>query len=282
MAIKILIDSASDMSKKEAEELGVNFISMEIRFGNEEYLDGENLLPREFYEKLIESDALPQTSQINPFRWEEEFTKLTADGSEVIVITISSKLSGTYESARTAAEKFNGKVHVFDSLSAAIGERLLCYHALDLIKKGLSVTEIISELENKKRKLNIMAMVDTLEYLKKGGRISAAVAVAGTLLSIKPVVALVDGEVKLVGKAMGSKKANNLVNSLVQKAGGINFDMPFGVIWSGLDDTVLNKYVRDSSHLWADFTSKVPSYIIGSTIGAHIGPGAIGVAFFEK
>ena len=281
MSIKIVIDSASDINEKEAKELGVSFVPMEIRFGNEGYFDGVNLAPQEFYCKLIESDALPQTSQINPFRWEEEFSSLTADGSEVIVITISSKLSGTYESAKTAAEKFEGKVHVFDSLSASIGERLLCYHALELIKKGLSVAEIINELEEKKSKLNIMAMVDTLEYLKKGGRISAAVALAGTLLSIKPVVALVDGEVKLLGKAMGSRKANNLLNSLVQKAGGINFDMPFGVIWSGLDDTVLTKYVRDSAHLWENFTSEVPAYRIGSTIGAHVGPGAIGVAFFQ-
>ena len=280
--IKIVIDSASDMNEKEAKGLGVNFVAMEINFGNESYFDGVNLLPKEFYEKLIESDVLSQTSQINPFRWEEVFEKLTADGSEVLAITISSKLSGTYASACVAAEKFPGKVYVLDSLSAAIGERLLCYHALDLIKKGLTAKEILTELDQKKLKLNIMAMVDTLEYLKKGGRISAAVAFAGTLLSIKPVVALIDGEVKLIGKAMGSKKGNNLLNSFVEKKGGINFNMPYGVIWSGLDDTVLNKYVRDSEHLWKEHTEKVPAYIIGSTIGTHVGPGAIGVAFFEK
>lgn len=280
--IKIVIDSASDMNEKEAKELGVNFVAMEINFGNESYFDGVNLLPKEFYEKLIESDVLPQTSQINPFRWEEVFEKLTADGSEVLAITISSKLSGTYASACVAAEKFHGKVYVLDSLSAAIGERLLCYHALDLIKKGLTAKEILTELDQKKLKLNIMAMVETLEYLKKGGRISAAVAFAGTLLSIKPVVALIDGEVKLIGKAMGSKKGNNLLNSFVEKKGGINFNMPYGVIWSGLDDTVLNKYVRDSERLWKEHTEKVPAYIIGSTIGTHVGPGAIGVAFFEK
>ena len=281
MAIKLLIDSASDMTEKEAKELGVNFIPLEIHIGNEDYLDGVDLLAKEFYEKLIESDALPQTSQINPFRWEEEFEKLTADGSEVIAITLSSKLSGTHASALMAAEKFKGKVYVVDSLSVSVGERLLCYYALKLIKNGIGAVDIVNELEKKKKDINIMAMVDTLEYLKKGGRISAAVAVAGTLLSIKPVVALIDGEVKLVGKAMGSKKANNLLNALVQKSGGINFDMPFGVIWSGLDDTILKKYVRDSAHLWENYTSEVPAYAIGCTIGTHVGPGAIGVAFFK-
>ena len=216
MAIKILIDSASDLIKKEADQLGVYFMPMEIRFGNEEYLDGVDLFPEQFYEKLVESDALPQTSQINPFRWEEEFNRLTADGSQLIVITISSKLSGTYASACTAAEKFQGKVFVLDSMSATIGERLILNYALDLVKKDLSAQEIMEKLEQKKKRLRIMAMLGTLEYLRKGGRISATAAFAGTLLSIKPVVAVIDGEVKLIGKAMGSKKGNNLLNSFVK------------------------------------------------------------------
>ena len=130
-------------SKKEAEQMGVHFMPMEIRFGREEFFDGVDLYPENFYEKLIENDALPQTSQINPFRWEEEFEKLTADGSEVIVITISSRLSGTYTSACIAAEKFQNKVYVIDSMSVSIGERHLLTYALQLIERGLSVQEII-------------------------------------------------------------------------------------------------------------------------------------------
>ncbi|MBQ9734477.1 MAG: DegV family protein [Clostridia bacterium] len=282
MAIKILIDSASDMSLKEAQDLGVYFLPMEIRFGNEEYLDGVNLLPEEFYDKLIESDVMPQTSQINPFRWEEEFNKLTADGSQVIAITISSKLSGTYTSACVAAEKFKDKVFVLDSMSAAVGERHLCYYAIELVKKGLSIADIMAELEEKKGKLRIMAMLGTLEYLRRGGRISAAVALAGSLLSIKPVVAVIDGEVKLIGKAMGSKKANNLLTSFIEKSGGIDFDMPVSVIWSGKDKSLLDKYVEDNAKIWQDYRGELPYYQIGSTIGTHVGPGAIGVCFFEK
>lgn len=282
MAIKILIDSASDISKQESEKLGVYLMPIIVNFDDEEYFDGVNLLPKKFYEKLIESDVLPKTSQISPYRYEEAFKELTENGDQVIAITLSSKLSGTYESAVQASGKFNGKVFVIDSLSAAIGERLLCQYAQKLIDKNLSATEIVKELNAAKKKLNIIAMVNTLEYLKKGGRISKTVAFAGELLSIKPVIAVIDGEVKLIGKAMGSKKANNLLNTLVQKKGGINFDMPFGVVWSGLDDSTLQKYIKDSSHLWESHTSKVPSYIIGSTIGTHVGPGAIGVAFFEN
>ena len=277
-----MIDSASDISKREADELGVTLIPMIIGFGEEEYFDGVDLLPKQFYEKLVESSELPKTSQITAYRFEKEFKRLTENGDEVVAIVISSKLSGTYESARQAAGNFAGKVFVVDSLNACIGERLLGQYALRLVKEGLSGAEIAKKLDEVKGKINVLAMVNTLEYLKKGGRVSPAVAFAGELLSIKPVVAVLDGEVKVIGKALGSKKANNLLCSLVEKKGGINFDMPYGVIWSGLDDSLLKKYVADSSKLWAAQTTDVPAYMIGSTIGTHVGPGAIGVAFFDK
>lgn len=282
MAVKLMIDSASDISKREADELGITLIPMIIGFGEEEYFDGVDLLPKQFYEKLVESNELPKTSQITAYRFEKEFKRLTANGDEVVAIVISSKLSGTYESARQAAGNFGGKVFVVDSLNACIGERLLGQYALRLVKDGLSGAEIAKKLDEAKGKINVMAMVNTLEYLKKGGRVSPAVAFAGELLSIKPVVAVLDGEVKVIGKALGSKKANNLLCSLVEKKGGINFDMPYGVIYSGLDDSLLKKYVADSSKLWAAHTTDVPAYMIGSTIGTHVGPGAIGVAFFDK
>lgn len=280
--IKILIDSAADISKEEANKLGVTMVPMSITFGDEEYWDGVNLMPNEFYEKLIESSVLPKTSLINAFRWEEEFESGLKDGDELIVITISSKLSGTYQSAVEASRKFNGKVHVVDSLSAAIGERLLCLHALDLIKNGESAEKIVDALESKKKKLKIIALVGTLEYLKRGGRISSTVAFAGELLSLKPVLGLVDGEVKMLGKAMGSKKANNLLNKLVQESTGIDFTLPLGVIWSGIGTEILEKYVKDSSALWQGNIEIIPKYQLGATIGTHVGPGAIGFAFFEK
>lgn len=282
MAVKILVDSASDISVQEAEMMEVEVLPLIVGFGDEEYYDGVDLTPCQFFEKLIEESVLPKTSQITPFRFEEAFERLTKAGDEVVVVTISSKLSGTYAAARQAAEKFFEKVFVVDSLNAAIGERLLVQYAVRLRAQGKSAREIATTLNEKKSKVNLLAMVNTLEYLKKGGRISAAVAFAGEMLSIKPVIAVVDGEVKLVGKALGSKKANNLLNTLVEKKGGIDFSMPFGVVWSGLDDTLLKKYVADSERLWKGQVQEVPSYRIGSTIGTHVGPGAIGVAFFEK
>ena len=283
--IKILIDSASDIDQEEANKKSISMIPMEVQFGNELYLDGVNLSHREFFEKLIESAELPKTSQINEYRWAEEFEKLTAGGDQVIAITISSKLSGTFNSAKAAAKRYADKVWVVDSLSAAIGERILCDFALCLMESGKTAEEIVRELEEKKKKIQIIAVVDTLKYLRKGGRISAVSAFAGEMLSIKPVISVMDGEVKLVGKAMGSKKSNNLLMQLVQKCGGIDFDMPYGLVYSGLTDEFLQKYLHDSAALWKEHVKDVndiPSYMIGSTIGTHIGPGAIGVAFFKK
>ncbi|MGN1051871.1 MAG: DegV family protein [Candidatus Scatosoma sp.] len=280
--IKIMIDSAADIGKAEADRLGVIMIPMVITVGNEEYYDGVDLSPAEFYEKLIESSVLPKTSQINAFRFEEAFEKHLKSDDELIVITISSKLSGTYSSAKEAAAKFAGRVRVIDSLNACIGERLLCEYALTLIKQGYSAEEIVESLEEKKGKIKVMALLGTLEYLKKGGRISGAVAFAGELISLKPVVGVVGGEVKLIGKALGSRKGNNLLSKLVTESNGIDFSMPYGTIWSGLDASLLDKYIKDSAALWQGNTEYVPKYQLGATIGTHIGPGAVGVAFFEK
>ncbi|MDE7164336.1 MAG: DegV family protein [Clostridiales bacterium] len=280
--IKIIVDSASDVEKNEAEELGISLIPLKVRFGDEEYSDGIDLSHREFFEKLIESAELPQTSQINEYSWEESFKQLTADGSDVIAITISSKLSGTYSGAVKAAKKFAGKVHVVDSIEASIGERILLQYALRLVREGKSAADIAKELDVKKSKIQLLAVLDTLKYLRKGGRISSVAAIAGEILSIKPVISVVKGEIKLLGKAMGSKKSNNLLNQLVEKCGGIDFDMPYALAYSGLSDDYLQKYLKDSEHLWKGKTEYIPSYIIGSTIGTHVGPNAIAVAFFAK
>lgn len=283
--IKILIDSASDIDNEEAKEKGIDIISMIVNFGEEEYLDGINLSHTEFFEKLIESNELPKTSQINETRFAEKFSELTQNGDEVIAIVISSKLSGTYNCAVKASEKFNGKVFVVDSLEASIGERVLCDLAIRLVKENkLSAEEIVKVLNDKKEKIQVLAVLDTLKYLKKGGRISSIAAFTGELLSIKPVISVVNGEIKMAGKALGSKKGNNLLNQLVQKCGGIDFDMPFALAYSGLSDSYLQKYLKDSSSIWSGKVEEkhIKSYMIGSTIGTHIGPGAIAVAFFSK
>lgn len=282
MAVKILIDSASDISQEEANKLGINVIPLQVSFDEEEYLDGINLSSKEFYEKLIEQDTLPKTSQITPFRYQEEFERLTKNGDSLIVITLSSKLSNTYNSAVLASYDFMDKVYVVDSLNATAGERVLALYAKRLIDKGLDIKNIVEKLNSVKSKIKLLAIVDTLEYLKKGGRISKATAFAGELFNIKPVISLIDGEVKLVGKARGSRKANNLLHELIEKSGGIDFSMPYTTLYSGLSDAMLKKYIEDEKELWEGNTKDVPIQTVGSTIGTHVGPGAIGVVFFAK
>lgn len=281
MATKIIIDSASDITKEEADKMGVILLPMQIRFEDEEYLDGYNITKLQFFEKLIENSTLPKTSQINPETFKEEFEKVVVSGDEAVVITISSKLSGTYSSAVKASAEYKDKIFVVDSLNASLGEHILFDYAYKLLKQNKSAKEIAVALNSAKKRLNLLAMLDTLKYLRKGGRISALVAFAGELMSIKPVISVVNGEVKLVGKAMGSKKAGNLLNKLVTNK-GIDFDMPYCVAWSGLSSDLLEKYIKDSAPLWQDHTDNIPRYAIGSTIGTHVGPNAIGVAFFEK
>lgn len=213
------------------------------------------------------------------------FASAVTDGDKVIAITISSKLSGTYSCAKNAAKSYRGQVFVIDSLNAATGERILCDYALRLIRENSDAAHIADELNEMKKKIQVIAVVDTLKYLRKGGRISGVTAIAGELLSVKPVVSVVDGEVKLVGKAIGSKRSNNLLMQLVEKCGGIDFSMPYGLMYSGLSDEYLKKYLCDSEALWRDHIDDsvdIPTYLIGSTIGAHIGPNAVGVAFFSN
>lgn len=282
MAVKFIIDSASDILPEEAKELGIIHLPLKVMFGDTEYADAVDLTHEEFYEKLIESDVLPSTSQVPPADFEDAYEKVVSEGDEAVVVTVSSKLSGTYQSAMIAREDYEGKVFVVDSENAALAEKILIYRGLEYAKEGLSASEIAAKLDEEKKKIRLLALLDTLEYLKKGGRISSAVAFAGGLLSIKPVVGIENGEVVLVGKARGSKQGNNLLRELIQKSNGIDFEKPYTLAYSGLSDKLLQKYIKDSAELWEGQIEKLPVCTVGCAIGTHVGPGAVAVAFFEK
>ena len=258
----------------------ITILPLHIRFGEEEYADGVTISHKEFYEKLIECDTLPKTSLISPAVFEEAYEKATSSGETVIVITISGKLSGTCQSARIAAADYEGKVFVIDSNNATIGERILVEYGLQLKDQGKSVAEIVKTLEIQKEKIHTMGLLDTLEYLKKGGRISPTVALFGDILSIKPVVAVQNGEIILLGKARGSKSGNNFLIREIEDANGVDFSKPFCLGYTGLSDEMLQKYIHDSEHLWKDYAKDLPVSTLGATIGTHVGPGAVAVAFF--
>lgn len=282
MAIQFIIDSAADIVPVEARMLGLFHIPLKVMFGETEYNDAVDLTHEEFYEKLIESDTLPTTSQINPDTFARVYQTIVDAGDTAVVITLSGKLSGTYQSAMIAAEDFEDKIFVVDSETVCVGERILIERGLELRRQGFSAAEIKAQLDLEKKHIRVLALLDTLEYLKKGGRISSAAALAGNILSIKPVIAVENGEVALVGKARGSKKGNNLLRELVENCGGINFQKPYALAYSGLSDKLLKKYIEDSSELWNSRAKELPITTVGCTIGTHVGPGAIAVAFFES
>ena len=279
MKTRIIIDSTTDLPQELRSRFTV--VPLTVHFGEESYEDGVTITHREFYEKLIESDVLPTTSQVPPQRFHDAFRAAVEAGEEVVAITISSRLSGTYQSAMIAAGDFPGKVWVVDSRTAAIGAAILAEHALSLAEAGMSGAQLAAELEAERENICLVAMLDTLEYLKKGGRISAAVAFAGGLLSIKPVISLPDGEIQILGKARGSKQGNNLLVREIEKAGGVDFTKPHLLGYTGLNDDLLRKYVADSAGLWEGHVDQLRSTPIGSVIGTHAGPGAIAVAFFK-
>lgn len=280
MGVRIIVDSTADLT--DAVRARVQVVPLTIRFGEEEFIDGVTIDSRTFYEKLIESDVLPTTSQATPFAFEEVFSEAVEQGDTVVCITCSAKLSGTYQSALIAAEEFPGKVYVVDSETIAIGSGILTEYALTLVDRGLDAENICWKLMQKRGSIRLLALLDTLEYLKKGGRISRTVAFAGGLLNIKPVICIEAGEIKLLGKARGSRQGNNLLAQEIEKAGGVDFGKPLLMGYTGLSDALLKKYIADSAAMWEGNTEALPVKIVGSTVGTHVGPGAVAAAFFAK
>ncbi|HBD86953.1 MAG TPA: DegV family protein, partial [Clostridiales bacterium] len=227
----------------------ITIVPLRITFGEEDYYDGVTLSHQQFYEKLIESDEFPKTSQVSPFEFENVFRAVQEAGDTAVVITLSQKLSGTYQSALMAAEGFGDIIKVVDSKSVSLGEGILVQYAAALRDAGQSAAEIAEKLEEKKQDICVIALLDTLEYLKKGGRLSKAAAFAGGLLSIKPVLSLAEGEIVVLGKARGSKQGNNMLIQMIEKSNGVDFNMPLMLGYSGLSDAILKKYILDSEAL---------------------------------
>ncbi|PWM14595.1 MAG: DegV family protein [Clostridia bacterium] len=279
MKTRIVVDSTADILPEYLDQ--IHTVPLTVSFGEEEYIDGVTIDHRTFYQKLIETDAMPSTSQASPAAFAEQYDQAAAADEEVVVITISSKLSGTYQSAMIAAAG-RSSVYIVDSENASVGCGILVGLALRYLRDGMTASAIAEKLQEDKKKIVVIALLDTLEYLKRGGRISKAAAFAGGLLNIKPVISIADGEIQLLGKARGSKMGNNLLAQQIQKVGGIDFTKPVLLGYTGLSDVLLQKYIEDSSYLWSASLDAVRYVSIGSVIGAHAGPGAIAVAFFRK
>ncbi len=279
MKTRIIVDSTADLMPEYKER--VKIVPLTVHFGEQEYIDGVTIDRKTFYEKLVESDVLPTTSQATPDTFMKEFDKVKEAGDSAVVITISSKFSGTYQSATIAASEYEN-IYVVDSGTAAIGSGILVELAFELLDKGMDAKAIAERLAEEKEKIIIVALVDTLEYLKKGGRVSKTVAFAGSVLNIKPVLSVTGGEIHMLGKARGSKMGNNLLVEEIEKAGGVDFSKPVMLGYSGISDALMIKYIEDSKRIWKGNLDEMRYTTIGSVIGTHAGPGAVAVAFFKK
>lgn len=276
--IRIITDSASDILSPYPDNLTV--LPLNIRFGEDEYLDGVTIDHQEFFRKLENSKSLPTTSLISPAVFEESYEKAMQSGETVIAILLSSKLSGTYQSAILAAEEYEN-VFVIDSLNATLGLQILVRYALQLVDQDKPAEEIVTELERVKSHIRLMGMPDTLEYLRRGGRISGTVAFVGSALSIKPILKLEKGEIVMLGKARGSRNGFSYMLNEIEKMKGFNSAMPFCLGYTGISDALFQQFLSASGELW-NTESPIPVSTVGATIGTHVGPDAIVIAFFEN
>ena len=282
MAVRIIVDSSADFEKETVAARDITVIPMVVTIGADTYVEGVNLTREEFYDKLAACDELPHTSQIPPYDFFKVFEGVANAGDEAVCIVLSSKISGTYQTALSVAAGFGDRIHVVDSENAAMGELVLTERACDLRDEGKSAREIAEILDREKKHVHLVAALDTLEYLKRGGRISAATAAIGGMLSIKPVITVANGEVEVLAKARGMKQGRKLLRSIIEKLGGFDFARPHRVAYSGMSPALLNSWVAESPSLFEGHHDELRTVVIGPTIGTHIGPGAIGVGFFDR
>ena len=278
--IRILVDSSSDYSQEEVQEKGLVFVPIRIELAGKEYLDGIDLERDRFFELLQETGEFPMTSQPSPQEFLDIFQEVKEAGDDLVCILLSSHLSGTCQSARLASQMMDYEDHIFivDSRAVTYNIKVMADYALELVHDGLSAAEIAERLEAFKSRVHVVAMIDTLEYLRRGGRIGKAAAVVGDLARIKPVIYVTpEGEIGLAGKALGKNKAINMILKWIGEH-PLDESFPAYSIYS---------YGTENSEVFEERLSREGIRFderlqIGATIGTHIGPGAFGFVYVEK
>ena len=279
--IRILTDSASDILPAEAEQLGVTVIPLNVTLEDGTVLrDGIDMTPSEYYAQLASCRKLPTTSQPSPELFERFYLEAAAAGDKVLGIFLSHELSGTCQCAKLAADLANvDNVLFVDSANVCLGEALLVRLAVHLRDAGKTLVQIATDLEHAKEHLHLVAAIDDLKYLRKGGRLPAAVAVAGGMLGIKPLITIKEGKVAMAGKARGLPGAYVALFKKIDELGGVHpdFEAVAGYSSSLREVQPIENYFRDNLHMDAPLVRQ-----IGCVIGTHAGPGAFGLAFFDK
>lgn len=277
MVVKIVTDSTSDLPVDIVEELGISVLPLKVLFGEEVYRDGIDLTNKEFYEKMTRHKQLPTTSQVNPGEFIQEFTQHIDNGDEVIGIFISAKLSGTYSSAAIAKETManDNRINIIDSLSASFGLGLLVIEAARMAQQGKNAEEIVQRIEQVKGRVHFYGIIDKLDNLHKGGRLSSTSAFAGRLLGIKPIITVKDGAVSLIAKARGQKKAFSWVLDDAKK-NKINFDQKLICLAHAAAPDDAAEFKKE---ILKEYNPKeIIEFEIGAVIGAHTGGGCVGIS----
>ncbi len=274
----IITDSTADFSLSEAEALDIAVVPLSINFGAESYLDGVEIDNKTFYKKLREADELPKSSQVNPETFEKLFRPIVEAGDDIVGIFISTELSGTCQSAIIAAEHVGGNIHIIDSRTATLGLNLLVREAVRLRGRNIAADIIAAEIARLSERVKLYAFVESLKYLKMGGRLTAATAAIGTIIGICPIVSVTGGKVESVGKTRGKKAAYKALRDHCERlTPNLDYPMVFGhadapdeidVIKSSLDGLYTKSMAVTTS--------------IGSVVGTHAGPGAAGIAYISK
>ncbi|MBQ7775545.1 MAG: DegV family protein [Lachnospiraceae bacterium] len=277
--IRLLVDSSSDYTMKDLQAKNIHYVPLTITLNEKSYKDGLELKADDFYEMLMSGKDFPKTSQPSPQDFLEIFKEAKEKGDDVICILLSSSLSGTCQSAHLAKDMVNyDKIHIVDSLTATIMIKVLADYAYELVQQNVSAAEITEKLNILKSKVKVVAALDTLEYLYRGGRLSRASATIGELANLKPVIHVTeDGNVGVVGKCIGRNKALMfLMKTLASKT--LNKDFPIYTVYAyGTENCE-----KLEERLTAEGYTLSGREQIGSTIGAHVGPGAFGVIYVEK
>jgi DegV family protein with EDD domain len=274
--IKLVVDSASSIPPEVAQSVGIHLVPMKVAFGEETYLDGVTLDGPAFYERLATNRSLPITSQPSAGEFVDLFRRLTGDGSQVLCILISHLLSGTLSSAEAARDMLPDRsIHIFNTLSVSIGQGLMAMAAADMIAAGQPVEAILAELERMRNQMRVFFVVDTLEFLQRGGRIGGAAALVGTLLKLKPLLHISNGRVEPLEKVRTKQKAVARMLELMEQQVGSDTPVWAGVAHTncadqapGLEEELISRF--DCLRI---FTGEA-----GPTIGTHAGPGVLGIA----
>ena len=277
--VKILTDSSCDLSPARCEELGVEMLPITVNFGEESYRAHVDISNEEFYEKLAAASELPKTAQITPAFFEKKFQEYKDSGDQVVCLFISSRMSGTLQSARIAKELVGAEnIYLPDTLHVTFALGLLVEEAAKMRARGLSAGEIAEEVLGLVPRVRLWALIDDLKYLKMGGRLSATSALVASILGICPIITLQDGLVEVVGKARGKKAAFKFMKDMVEKE-PISSDFSVTIGHAAVPKT------RDDfiEYMSAELKKReIHKLDIGSIVGTHTGPGACGLAYIRK